>query len=463
MILKRGKLKWTIFAIVFTLFLVGYFFSAKPISNQHLKYIPSSANGVVIINTIELINEFKNLIKEDPTFLLEFSGNKLLENGEHHGINPLTKVAAFKDNLNNHPIFGIVVSITDHKSFDNFFENAQKTEISVNNNITKIYLTKNEHLVTLKINDMGMLIYSSSIRINIDSISEYLKKKVLLNQEIKYNEHENQMLIWNNFNSDSTFLNHLFSEQTSKCNLTPNGLSFQTKLKLKDTAYLKLNTNNTAELGDVEIGKFSMSLANKNSVLFSYIPKELDCIKKHMTGKIWTSITGFNTKDLLYKDSVVINKNYSLPELAIGIEIDSIQELMTKIKIDSSFKNIGDQYEFSINSFLNEKFYLREVNNQIILSSAIIDPKGLSMNFNTLSLNLDFEKTLESYQAKKIYQTFIINSIKKIKPHSFEFNCIKQDQNSIYIDGYISLGMKDEHFIKTLFPMIELLSTTMDF
>ena len=88
MILKRGKLKWTIFAIVFTLFLVGYFFSAKPISNQHLKYIPSSANGVVIINTIEIINEFKNLIKKDPTFLLEFSGNKLLENGEHHGINP---------------------------------------------------------------------------------------------------------------------------------------------------------------------------------------------------------------------------------------------------------------------------------------------------------------------------------------------------------------------------------------
>ena len=54
-----------------------------------------------------------------------------------------------------------------------------------------------------------------------------------------------------------------------------------------------------------------MSLANKNGALLPYIPKELDFIKKHMTGRIWTSITGFNTTDLLYKDSVVINKNYS--------------------------------------------------------------------------------------------------------------------------------------------------------
>lgn len=463
MTIKTKIFKWIIFTIVFTLFIIGYFFSTKPISNLHLKHIPSSADCVIIINSIEIINEFKNLIKKDPTFLLEFSNNKLLKNGEQCGLNPLTKVGAFKDNLNNNSIWGVVVSITDHKAFDTFFNSSNKTQIKLNNNTTNIYLNEDKRIASLKINDAGILIYSSEAIINIDSISEYIKKNVLLNQEMKYKENDNQIMIWNNFNNDSTSFNQLFSEQTCEFNFTSKGINFQTEFKLKDTSCLKFSSYNSLELGNAEIGKFSMSLNKKSSNLFSFIPKELESIKKHMTGRIWSSITGFSTKDLCYKDSTIINKNYSLPELAIGIEVDSIQELMAKIKIDSSFKKNGNQYEFNISSFLNESFYLRALDNQVILSSEIIDPKDLSMDFNTMAFKLNFEKALLDYKAKNIYQTFIIHSIRKIKPHSFQFKCTKKEHNSIYIDGYISLGEKDQHFIKTLIPMIELLSTTVNF
>ena len=70
--LNKKIVKTTISVIILILFVVGYFFSSKPIDNEHLKYIPCSAKNVMVINSIKLATEFKNFIKKNPKYLLEF-------------------------------------------------------------------------------------------------------------------------------------------------------------------------------------------------------------------------------------------------------------------------------------------------------------------------------------------------------------------------------------------------------
>jgi hypothetical protein len=461
--LKKKIVKTAISIIILILFFIGYFFSSKALDNEHLKFIPASAKNVMVINSVKLVTELKNFIIKNPKFLLEFSTKKNLIESGNYGINPINKIAIFQDNLNRTSILGMIVSISDHKAFDAHFNSKKNTTVSFNKKKTTITLRKDENLASLKLGNAGIIFYSSTAKINIDTLSKYVLKNILPNQKIKYDDNDNQILICSNIAKENSFISQYFTGQTSKINITSSGLNFKTKFTLKDSSTFTNYTTSPMELSKNEIGRLSFSLNKENSTLQTSFPRELEIIKNHITGKFWSSVIGFNKKDLIHKDSSIINKNYSFPELAIGIEIDSIEILMQKIKSDSLFKKNNEHYEFSLSTFLNKKFYIFEVKNQIILSTKKINPNECSLEFHTLGLKFDFEKGLNEYASKNIYQTFMISSIKKIKPHFLELNYSKRVQNSLFIEGSVSLGEKNQHFIKALIPMVELLATTADY
>ena len=462
--LNKKIVKTTISVIILILFVVGYFFSSKPIDNEHLKYIPCSAKNVMVINSIKLATEFKNFIKKNPKYLLEFktNNNNLIKVGDY-GINPINNIAVFQDNFNGNSLLGMVVSIADHKAFDALFNKKSNTVVSFNKLKTTITLSNDENLASLKLGNTGIIFYSSSARINIDTLSKYVLKNILPNQKIKYDDNDNQILICSNLANENTFISQFFTAQTSKINISPSGINFKTNFTLKDSLSFNNYSANPMELSENEIGRISFSLNKENSTIKSSFPKELDVIKNHITGRFWSSLIGFNKKDLIHKDSSIINKNYSFPELALGIEVDSIQILMQKIKSDSLFIKNNEHYEFSLSTILNKKFYITQIENQIILSTKIIDTDEFSLEFHTMGLKFDFEKGLNEYVTKKLFQTFMINSIKKTKPHYLEINYSKKVNDSFFVEGSVSIGEKNQHFIKTLMPIVELLATNKDY
>ena len=288
--LNKKIVKTTISVIILILFVVGYFFSSKPIDNEHLKYIPCSAKNVMVINSIKLVTEFKNFIKKNPKYLLEFKTNKKFIKAGNYGINPINNIAVFQENLNGNSLLGMVVSIADHKAFDALFNKKSNTLVSLNKLKTTITLSNDENLASLKLGNTGVIFYSSSERINIDTLSKYVLKNILPNQKIKYDDNDNQILICSNLANENTFISQFFTAQTSKINISPSGINFKTNFTLKDSLSFNNYSTNPMELSENEIGRISFSLNKENSTIKSSFPKELDVIKNHITGRFWSSL-----------------------------------------------------------------------------------------------------------------------------------------------------------------------------
>ena len=164
---------------------------------------------------------------------------------------------------------------------------------------------------------------------------------------------------------------------------------------------------------------------------------------------------------VLFRDSIVLNENFSIPELAIGIEISDTVGIRNSLNYDSCFIQKQNYFEVSSTDFQKEKFYLYILEDQLLLSTKPVETANLSLDFHTLSMKVDLEKAINSYTVKKISQQFMVNSVKSFNPQKINFYSYEKTDNKLLIKGTINLGDKNEHIFETLLPAFELLSNNL--
>ena len=123
-----------------------------------------------------------------------------------------------------------------------------------------------------------------------------------------------------------------------------------------------------------------------------------------------------------------------------------------------TFNKTNDCYEITSKDFKNEIFYVYVHQNQLIITSLPVNIDELSLDFHTLSLGINLEKTIDSYVVKKIYQQFLLSSVKNFNPKNFELYCEKVTNSELFINGSLHFNNENEHFLETFLNSLPLLT-----
>ena len=438
------------------LFLIYLFISSKP-SEKHLNFIPATAQSVLIIDPFEIGEELKTQIQKNPSLILKFDLTQLFSKNVSIGINPLAKIGIFQDYLEKKFIIGATVSLKDSEDFISYiFKNdIQPTRT----NEFDVFIENN--IATALLQDAGIVLYSQSPFLNKDLILDYIEKLVQDQKQDStfFLNTNSQFTLWNKKINHPLANYFSLNSQTTNVNLSENGLDIKSTIELNDSSIFSLTNSTSICLGKSELGKLSFSVSeSKASGFLSYLPFKLDSIQKYLGQKMWISAIGFRKKNVIYKDSTVLNENFSIPEFAIGIELTSAIEVKDLMPSNFTFNKTNDCYEITSKDFKNEIFYVYVHQNQLIITSLPVNIDELSLDFHTLSLRINLEKTIDSYLVRKIYQQLLLSSIKNFNPKNFEFYCEKVTNSELFINGSLHFNNENEHFLETFLNSLPLLT-----
>tara|TARA_Y100001968_G_scaffold332324_1_gene390079 strand:- start:3322 stop:4707 length:1386 start_codon:yes stop_codon:yes gene_type:complete len=447
---------WASSILFIVLIAIGYLlYTLKPTEN-HLNLIPNSTNGLLIINPYEIVNE----LKRKPSLISKLDITQFLTADGSYGIHPLSKIVIFQDSLYGSSVVGAVVSLIDQHDFVSFIFKNDVQPIVVNE--TEIFIENN--FATALYKDAAIVLYSQNLNIDQQQFLDYFQKAIIGSESNnltipKSNDH---FTLWNK-KIDHPLVNFCsIKAHTTTINLTDSGFNFNSCVELKDTFAFNSLKLNPIELGSDEIGKLSFSLSkSKTTKLLSFSPFNLDSTKKYFKEKMWISAIGYRKNSVLFRDSIVLNENFSIPELAIGIEISDTVGIRNSLNYDSCCIQKQNYFEVSSTDFQKEKFYLYILEDQLLLSTKPVETANLALDFHTLSMKVDLEKAIKSYTVKKISQQFMVNSVKSFNPQKINFYSYEKTDNKLLIKGTINFGDENEHIFETLLPAFELLSNNL--
>ena len=456
----KKSLKWFSIILIIGVFYLLYLFFFSKVPDEHLKLLPVKAESWAVINSAEIFSDLKSMIASDPSLVLDLETNNLFSTDKSLGLHPMAPIGLFKDNFKNNAIYGAVLFLKDEEELINFLALKSTGSLSINQQPATFYLSENKKIALVNQKKSAVIIYTNSREIDSQFCEDFLSDKTASKEEFfDIKQQKAHFINENKIAIDSIPVLNGLSAVSNNVELVTDGLKFKSTIALKDAAYFKQNNTDTIYLGNQEFAKISLSVSKDQcQPLLNYLPKEISLIKNHITGKIWASIIGFRKKDLFLNDSILLNENFSIPELAIGFEVNDITSLISNLEKDSSFINQGDYFELNSNNFKSDPIFLIAKDNQIIVCSRLVNAQELSLNFSTLSAKIDLEKSIANYPVKQLLQMMVVNSIKSYSLKSMTFSCIKKEGNLLYIEGDFKLGNEDENILRTILPALELVS-----
>ena len=477
---KKNIIKSIIWALFITFLFLGYLLSGIESKKYHLNHIPSKSNGVIIIDIKEIAKEYYRLFKRKPSELLKLSTGQEIESIQNPGFNPFSKIVAYTEIFNGNILFGLIMPDADPDYFFKTFNLKNETELIFPDESNHLCYYKKNNAFAFIQNNVGFFIkvIHQEKPVNINYAKSYYdflladkkKRSTYKNNALdKMKNNKEHLSIWTNSSGFRVLsLNKLFSAMSTSINFKKGKLSLNVDADLsKDHSFIE-TSNQLTELKEIEVAKLSANVNQQliKSLVSKYMPKKIDRCLNDWGGGFYLSVIGFRDENVFLNDGTNISKEFNLPELAIGFELDNIDQIKASILNDSLFTRTENGCYFLLNNVKNEKCYLYFNNDHLLFSTLELTKQQLDISFNTFHLNIDFRKFFDLYPTKNIIQRTVLNLFQQqvqLKELNLKYN--SRSKNTIHLVGDFFLGNPNQHklieFLQQIksIPIKDVLST----
>lgn len=489
--MKKKWIKWSFWPILIVFVILGYFYTKSKEKNQHLKYIPSSAKVVMMIDSKKIANDYYKLLRYDPTAIDkvlegEETEGAPIEDFELPGTVPFEKMAVYiyQDSVAENQFFKcMIATISDKQQFIRA-NNPQKEKVEkIEREGGEIYHLKDDNKLLLIKDGIGLVIEPVLPAFEMDqSIGERHFDEVFVNQNplvksegsfADFVDEHDHLGVWtgeerknkNALVDNLMPTNRLFNSQTVAINLLPEVIDIKSNLYVENKDFFIEAGSKEIPLGDDDYIKMSMSLNPDffKDMFEGVIPDANQQLLDVWTGKLAMTVVGFRktpvqeykfNEDAQKVDALELETFVNLPDVALTAEITSVKEIIDFFNSDSTaFIQIENGYKYLLPNLVDEYVYVYPSDDAITIATKELKvlPEPI---YTTFAFSVNIEKLFAEYPPKDMIQTILLPSLNKFSFKKFEMHYDGMTDDYLIIHGGLKMGEEGQNTLLQIIPVI---------